>query len=122
MMTCGTTLHVCLGPLCGAAVQSVCLFGLVNLVAVLVGLNFSVVWVIAISSPETSVSNHLTPRNNPEDGRVHVNRGRSLRFRMLVACFVTNVGVKEVFYLFYVGVKFVWFLTPEKEYVKVKSR
>ena len=25
-----------------------------------------------IRSPETSVLNHLTPRNNPEDGRIHV--------------------------------------------------
>jgi hypothetical protein len=24
-----------------------------------------------VGSPETSVSNHLTPRNNPEDGRKH---------------------------------------------------
>jgi hypothetical protein len=25
-----------------------------------------------ICSPETSVSNHLTPRNNPEDGRIQM--------------------------------------------------
>ena len=34
-----------------------------------------------IGSPETSVSNHLTPRNNPEDGRIQFNRGGSLRSR-----------------------------------------
>ena len=28
---------------------------------------------------ETSVSRHLTPRNNPEDGRIRFNRGGSLR-------------------------------------------
>jgi hypothetical protein len=32
-------------------------------------------------SPETSVSNHLTPHNNPEDGRIQFNRGASLRSR-----------------------------------------
>jgi hypothetical protein len=30
-------------------------------------------------SPETSVTHHLTPRSNPEDGRIQFNRGRSLR-------------------------------------------
>ena len=34
-----------------------------------------------IRSPETSVSNLLTPRNNPEDGRLHFNSGGSLRSR-----------------------------------------
>ena len=29
-------------------------------------------------SPETSVFNHLTPRNNPEDGRIQFNREGSL--------------------------------------------
>ena len=32
-------------------------------------------------SPEKSVSNHLTPRNNPEDGRIQFDRGGSLRSR-----------------------------------------
>ena len=36
-----------------------------------------------IASPETSVSNHLTPRNNPEDGRIQFNRGGSLRSRQV---------------------------------------
>jgi hypothetical protein len=31
-----------------------------------------------IGSPETSVSNHRTPHNNPEDGRINFNRGGSL--------------------------------------------
>ena len=35
------------------------------------------------SSPETSVSNHLTPRNNPEEGRIQFNRGGSLRYCIL---------------------------------------
>ena len=30
---------------------------------------------------ETSISNHLTPRNNLEDGRIQLNRGGSLRSR-----------------------------------------
>ena len=29
--------------------------------------------------PETSVLNHLTPRNNPEYWRIQFNRGESLR-------------------------------------------
>jgi hypothetical protein len=29
-------------------------------------------------SPETSVLNQLTPRNDPEDGRIQFNRGESL--------------------------------------------
>jgi hypothetical protein len=33
-------------------------------------------------SPETSVSNHLTPPNNPEDGKIQVNGGGSFRWRM----------------------------------------
>jgi hypothetical protein len=36
---------------------------------------------VKLRSPETSVSNHVTPRNNPEDGRIQFNRGRSLRLR-----------------------------------------
>jgi hypothetical protein len=31
-----------------------------------------------IGSPETSVSNHITQRNNPEDGVIHFNGGGSL--------------------------------------------
>jgi hypothetical protein len=27
---------------------------------------------VPISSPETFVSNYITPRNNPKDGRIHV--------------------------------------------------
>jgi hypothetical protein len=34
-----------------------------------------------IGIPETSLSNHLTPWNNPEDGRIQFNRGGSLRSR-----------------------------------------
>jgi hypothetical protein len=30
---------------------------------------------VPISSPATSASNHLTPRNNPEDARIQLNRG-----------------------------------------------
>ena len=37
--------------------------------------NSSVCWV-AIGSSETSVSNHLPPRNNPEDGRIKPLRKR----------------------------------------------
>ena len=33
-------------------------------------------------NPKTSVSNHLTPRNNPEGGRIQFNCDRSLRSRM----------------------------------------
>ena len=32
-----------------------------------------------IGSPETSVSNHLTQHNNPEDGRIQCNSGGSLQ-------------------------------------------
>jgi hypothetical protein len=35
---------------------------------------------VATDSPETSVSNHLSPRNSPEDGRIKFPCGRSLRF------------------------------------------
>ena len=34
-----------------------------------------------IGSPETSVLNNITPRYNPEDGRIRLNRGGSLRSR-----------------------------------------
>jgi hypothetical protein len=34
-------------------------------------------------SSETSVSHHLTPRNNREDGRVQFNHGGSLRYRIV---------------------------------------
>jgi hypothetical protein len=37
-----------------------------------------------IGSPETSVSNHLTPRNNPEDVKIQYNRGGDLRSRKLI--------------------------------------
>ena len=30
-------------------------------------------------SPETSVSNHVTSRNNPKDGRIYFNLGGSLK-------------------------------------------
>ena len=36
-----------------------------------------------ICSRETSVSNHLTRRNNPEDGRIHFNRGESIPCRKI---------------------------------------
>jgi hypothetical protein len=37
---------------------------------------------------ETSVSNHFTPRNNPEEGRIQFNRSGSLRSRILhFVCF-----------------------------------
>jgi hypothetical protein len=32
-----------------------------------------------IGNPETSVLNHLTPCNNPEDGRINLNRSGSVR-------------------------------------------
>jgi hypothetical protein len=32
-----------------------------------------------ICSPETSALEELTPRNNPEDGRIQFNSGGSLR-------------------------------------------
>jgi hypothetical protein len=35
-----------------------------------------------IRRPETSVSNHHTPRNNTEDGLINFNRGESLRTRV----------------------------------------
>jgi hypothetical protein len=34
-----------------------------------------------IGSPKTSVANHPTKRNNPEDGRIQFNPGGSQRFR-----------------------------------------
>jgi hypothetical protein len=37
-----------------------------------------------IDCPETSVSKHLTTRNNPEDGRIQFNRGGSLQSRIKV--------------------------------------
>jgi hypothetical protein len=36
-----------------------------------------------LSGPETSVSKHLTQRNNPEDGRIQFNSGGTLRSSML---------------------------------------
>ena len=47
-----------------------------------------------IDSPETSVSNHLTPLNNPEDRKIQFNRGRSLRCEIceLLSSFVSFVG------------------------------
>jgi hypothetical protein len=36
-----------------------------------------------IGSPETSVLNQRTVRNNPEDGRIHFNRGESLPSRVV---------------------------------------
>jgi hypothetical protein len=35
-----------------------------------------------LSNPETSVSNQLTLRNNPEDGRIRFKRGGSVRSRI----------------------------------------
>jgi hypothetical protein len=32
-----------------------------------------------VGSPETSVSNHLKPRNNPEDRKINFNRGEILK-------------------------------------------
>jgi hypothetical protein len=37
-----------------------------------------------VCSPETSVLNHLTPRNNQENGIIYFTHGRSLRSHMLV--------------------------------------
>jgi hypothetical protein len=34
-----------------------------------------------IGNSETSVSNYLIPRNNPENGKIEFNHGGSLRFR-----------------------------------------
>ena len=47
-----------------------------------------------IGSSETSVFNKLTLRNNPEDGRIHFNRGGSLRsriFRINVECLTLDI-------------------------------
>jgi hypothetical protein len=38
-----------------------------------------------IGNPETSVLSHLTPRNNPEDGRIHFNRCGSIKLFTLLA-------------------------------------
>jgi hypothetical protein len=43
-----------------------------------------------LCSPETSVSNYLTSRNNPEDGRVQFNFGGSLRYRILSVVLKTS--------------------------------
>ena len=37
-----------------------------------------------IDSPKTSVLNHLTPHDNPEDGRIQFDRGGSLRSREVI--------------------------------------
>jgi hypothetical protein len=41
-----------------------------------------------IDSPETSVSNHLTPRNNPEDERIHKNN--------LILCYNFHQFLKNI--------------------------
>jgi hypothetical protein len=58
-------------------------------------MNYSVFWVITsytasplkmgpIDSSETSVLNHLKPPNNPENGRIQVNRLRSCTVKYLI--------------------------------------
>ena len=42
-----------------------------------------------ICSPETSVSNHLTPRNNSEDGIIEFKRGGCLQFSRVRFCLRT---------------------------------
>jgi hypothetical protein len=39
---------------------------------------------IPIGITEKSVLNHLTPRNNHEDGSIQFNRGGSLKIRILI--------------------------------------
>ena len=61
----------------------------VHPVFVMLLLNYSVFWVVTswplnmgpVGSPETSVSNHPTPLNSPEDGRSQFNCDASLRCR-----------------------------------------
>ena len=43
-----------------------------------------------IGSPETFVSNHLTPRNTPEEEKIQFNRGGSLQFLIRVVEFSKN--------------------------------
>jgi hypothetical protein len=40
-----------------------------------------------IGSAETSVSNYLTPRNNPEDRRIQFSRGSGLQSRQVIFFF-----------------------------------
>ena len=49
-----------------------------------------------IVSPEISVSNHLTTRNNPEDGRIQLNRGGSLPSPKKSRTFGTESDIKLV--------------------------
>jgi hypothetical protein len=51
--------------------------------------NSSVFWLITCRKVSQNVNFKLpTPRNNPEDGRIHFNRDRSLRFHNLT--FITS--------------------------------
>jgi hypothetical protein len=62
---------------------------------------------VPICSPETSVSNYLTQRNNPEDGRIRFYRGRSLRFHKNKWLFVQKIDVS-----FAGHIAFIWALYP----------
>ena len=54
----------------------------------------------AIAGPETSVSNHLTPRNSPEGGRIQFNHGESLRSRIQHAhCTVRRTSLSAMVFI-----------------------
>jgi hypothetical protein len=52
-----------------------------------------------IFSPKKSVSSHLTPRNNREDGKIQFNVGGSLRF--LATKFLFGVRNLSFFFLIF---------------------
>jgi hypothetical protein len=51
-----------------------------------------------IGSPETSDLNHLTPRNNPQDGRIQFIRDESIwsRKKILCCCRESNHGFLSI--------------------------
>jgi hypothetical protein len=49
-----------------------------------------------IGSPETSVQNHVTPRNNPEDGRIPFSRGGSLRSHKFLGDLTSHAWLDSV--------------------------
>jgi hypothetical protein len=58
-----------------------------------------------IGSPETSGLHHITPHNNPEDGRIYFNRGGRRRVELYAVKnkytddFILNTSY--IFYMFY---------------------